>query len=671
MVLTGLAKAIRPTKKVPFPLWLPQNIVLVDGEQKGRMWSAQDAPYLVEPAECLDLSHPCNMVTIEKSQQTGASILAMAWALYIADQAPDNILYGIPGKDLLRDLNSLKLQPLIDEWQRETNKQVIAPTISRSGEGSKTFEKKFAGGSLLLANANTKNDVSGNTSRYGVKDELSKWEMMPDGSDPETLFMGRFTAFRGRKLYKILEISTPEIDSGDDTRSDPTHCRINRSFHAGDQRYWHIKCPECDYEQVQGDHGLLIDYDHPHKSAYLCENCGHHISELERKAAVRQGRYIANHPDDPSRHPSFHIDAFISLMLSYESISEDRIKAESGGEKGQKDYHNLNLGLPYLMKGDAPDYKRLMERREDYQRRIIPEAGLILVAGADVQHNGLYVEVVAFAQDRQSWCVDAQFFEGKTDDHKSGAWLLLDEFYTREFKDVYGNPRRLFGLAVDGGDGGRTNQVLEWTKRRPKCFAIKGRGGFHIPAMSPPAKTDIRKTGKRKRHGSAMLWPVGTWDLRREFYANLHRLGAASGEAVDPSGYCHFGNWLGEEYFKQITALYWVDTIKKGKRIQEWANLRKDDHFFDCRVYAMALAEHFGLSEMTPNQWQELRNTLMPNRVDLLSSDSERIAAGISPETPSVMPSKTQNKPDKQRRDDDKSNSPPQQNGWSNRRRLL
>jgi hypothetical protein len=78
------------------------------------------------------------LVTVRKSQQSGTSILALAWCLCIADREPANVLYGVAGIDSLRDLNSNKLQPLIDAWHKHIRRSVIVPQTSRSGAGSTT-----------------------------------------------------------------------------------------------------------------------------------------------------------------------------------------------------------------------------------------------------------------------------------------------------------------------------------------------------------------------------------------------------------------------------------------------------------------------------------------------------------------------------------------------------
>lgn len=632
----ALADAIRPRPPARFRDWLPANIVLVDGPKKGELWALEDAPYLGEIADCLSIEHPCNLVTVRKSQQTGVSILALAWSLYIADTAPDNTIYGLPSIDFLQDMNSQKLSPLIEAWQKETGKQIIFPTVSRSGAGSTIYEKRFAGGSLMLANANVATDLSGKTTRYGVKDEVSKWQTHVNGDDPETLFFGRFTAFRRTKSFKIFELSTPEIDTGDELGDLPGHCRIDRSFKRSDQRFWNIACVECGHMFKQVYEGFHLDRLHPHKSFYGCPGCGHVVTETERVIGVRGGRYIAT-AHGPDRHPGFHVDAFDSLMMSYEAIAEDVLNHAKAGGLGEKGVFNLVLGLPAKVKGNAPEYERLMERREAFAEMKVPAEGLILVAGADVQHNGIWVVVVAFGEDRQSWVLGVRFLEGATDNPATGAWVKLDEFFAKPLTDAFAGQRKIEALAVDGGDGGRTNQVLEWCRRRANAYAVKGVGGRGIPAISVPAKKSVTKRGKRKRFGSAMMWPVGTWGLKSELFANLHKPGLRSGEPADPPGYVHFGDFLSKEYFLQITAEAFVTEVVRGRFHEEWKRLRPDNHCLDAQVYAMAMAEMLGLSTNGADEWASLRRRLKPmvepDLLDALRAPEAPAAAAPEPMT--------------------------------------
>ena len=604
-------RGIRPPERIRFSEWLPKNLVLIDGPQAGALWNPAGAPYLPGIADCLSDDHPCNLVTVRKSQQTGASVLALAWCLYVAQHEPANMLYAVPGLDALRDINGQKLQPLIEAWQRKIGRTIIAPQTSRSGEGSTTYEKKFPNGYLALANANSVMDLSMKTVKKGVKDEVSKWDDIPGHGDPEVLFFGRFTAFRRTRDWKILEISTPEIDTGDETKEEQGHCRVDRSFHRSDQRYWFVTCPECGVAFRHEFDRLIIDLHHPQKTVYQCE-CGHHVTESERVIAVREGQWQATQ-EGPDRHPGFHIDAFVSMMMSYEAVAEDWINAQRS-ETGKKDFNNLVLGLPYKFRGDAPDHKRLMERREDgLTRGHVPPRGIMLVAFADVQQRGIWLEVLAIAPNRESWVVDALYLDGDTaDPHGQVYKQLKRETIDREFNDAFGRTRRIDALGVDSGYRAhvvysfvRNNQRVHPDTGRDLILATKGLNGWSRPAIGAPSLVDIDLGGSKIKQG-AKVWGLGTWPLKGAFYSDLHKEGMRSGAPEDPDGYCHFGHWQDEIYFRQITAEH-LENIKIHGRIagRRWVKTG-DNHWLDCRVGNMALAEYLGLSSTTDTQWAAL-----------------------------------------------------------------
>lgn len=608
LIAETLAGRIRPPLPIPLSRWLPENLVLVDGPASGSFWRAEGAPYLTEIADCLTDDHPCNLVTVRKAQQTGASILALGWSLYVADREPANMLYAVPGLDALRDINGQKLQPLIDAWQKKKRRTVFVPQTSRSGAGSTTYEKKFPGGYLSLANANAVMDLSMKTVKKGVKDEVSKWGDIPGFGDPETLFFGRFTAFRRTKDYKILEISTPEIDSGDEMGEAVGHCRIDRSFRRSDQRFWHCACPECGSLFVHDFAQFRIDRDRPSRSAYECKDCGHLISEAERVLGVREGSWIAR-AAGPDRHPGFHIDAFISLMMSYEAIAEDWIKAQKS-ETSRKDFSNLVLALPYRFKGDAPDYKLLMERREEgLTRGTIPPAGLILTAGVDVQMRGIWVEVLAHAPNRRTWPVEVLYLDGDTDSPDAPVFGKLTAILNREWADAFGGARRVDAMAIDSGY--RTHVVYAWARQnqrmhpdtgRDVILPVKGLENWGRPAIGTPTLVDIDLAGRKIVRQGAKVWGVGTWPLKADFYSKL-AIARPDLPGMAPDGYCHFGLWLDDVYFRQLTAEHLEDIKVRGRTIgRRWVS-SGDNHLLDCRIYNMAMAEYLGLSSTTEAEW--------------------------------------------------------------------
>lgn len=610
LVTRTLASLIRPPEPLPFEVWIEREVELIDGPYAGSPFSFSGAPALREIAQCLNEDHPANEVTVRKGQQSGVTTLAEAWCLYIASRMPANTLYALPGIDALRTLNSTKLQPLIDAWHQKIGRTVILPQVSRGGIGSTTYEKKFAGGYLALANANAVMDLSMNTARFGVQDEVSKWQEIPGFGDPEELFDGRFTAFRRTRTYKKFRFSTPEIDSGDETGEGEGHCRIDRHFRRSDQRYWNVPCPECGQLFVHKPDRFIIDLKHPHKSVYQHE-CGHHISEPERVIAVRSGHWKPT--VDVPNHPGFHYDAFVSLLMSFEAIAEDTIRAKS--ELQKKSLANLVYALPYRFKGDAPEWEKLRARVEPHLKRgHVSAKGLLLVAFADVQMRGLWIEVVAFAPNGESWSVDAFYIDGDTARSEGPVFeQLRKETLDRKFPDAFGQTRSIDALGIDTGY--RTHVVYDWVRKAQRAhpetgreiiLATDGLDGWGRPALGQPKLRDIDLDGQKVKQG-VKVWGMGTWPLKATVYSDLRvTLPEGATPATAPDSYCHFGSWNDDVYFKQLTAERLADIKVKGiVRGSRWEKTR-ENHYLDCRVGCRALAEYLGLGSMTPDQWAQL-----------------------------------------------------------------
>ncbi len=137
----------------------------------------------------------------------------------------------------------------------------------------------------------------------------------PRFGDPKTLCReGRLTAFQRTEDYKILEISTPEVDMGDDTLKDAWALRIDASLPRSDQRYWNVACPNCRRLMVFEDDRLRIDRESPQHTRYECR-CGYLISEPERVLAVRNAK-AEEEAGSPQSRARACIQAFTSTPSS-------------------------------------------------------------------------------------------------------------------------------------------------------------------------------------------------------------------------------------------------------------------------------------------------------------------------------------------------------------------
>jgi phage terminase large subunit GpA-like protein len=245
-----------------------------------------------------------------------------------------------------------------------------------------------------------------------------------------------------------------------------------------------------------------------------------------------------------------------------------------------------------------------MARREDYRMGHIPPEALLVTAAADVQMRGIYVEVLAHAPDQRSWVMFVDYLDGPTTKVNEGAFVALTELYRREWPDAFGNRMRVDEFGIDAGY--HTDAVYEWTRRHPGTKALKGLDGWGRIPLGVATDQDVNYGGRKVR-GGAKLRGVGTWSLKLKFYEYLAMQPIADKAAlVFPPGYCHFGQFLEENYFKQITAEYLEEEIHRGRKRKFWKERPgyPDNHWLDCRIYNLALASPY-FASLTADDWAD------------------------------------------------------------------
>jgi phage terminase large subunit GpA-like protein len=595
LIAASLAAVIMPAEKLDAVEYAKKNMVVPDGPRAGDLWDDSLTPYIREPLLMTMLDSGHNEIAVRKSAQTGFTTLLLASVAHSIALDPCRMMIVQPTTNALAEFNREKLSVMVQSSPALREK--VRDQTSRSGEGSTALAKRFPGGSLKLAIANSAADLRSSTIRKAFLDEVDEYPEDLDGQgDPFAMIEARQESFLASGDWFRAYISTPTVKGSS---------RIDTLFEAGDQRYWNMPCPGCGahFKFVFDRKFFRFNDEFPHDPYYATPCCGTIIQPHEKIALVKQGQWIAEKPR-PGAYPSYHFDALTSPFVPWEKIVA-RFVACNGDPQKLKAFFNLTLGLAYDMKGDAPDHIRLMERRDSSLKRgHIPPQGVILVMTADVQLKGIWYLVKAFGPDRQSYRVDAGYLEGATDDPHGGAFLQLEELRTKQWPDAFGGRRQVDAFGIDTGY--RAHVVYTWCRGKAGVFPLKGLDGWSRPPMGQPTPQEINFNGKRIKNG-VMLWGVGTWSLKGAFYANLRKEGRAAGHDFDPPGYAHFGAWMDEEYFKQITSEFLGVEKFKGRQRQKWIpRIGYENHLLDCEVYGDALGDYLGISRMTPEEWKTL-----------------------------------------------------------------
>lgn len=580
--------------------WAAKKFRVPDGPFAGKLWNPDLTPWWIEPLDAMGPDSPHNKGVVRKGAQSGATVFGLAFLAHSIVFDPCRMMVVQPTDTLLTKFSRGKLQPVIDKCA--DLKKLVRSQTSRSAAGSTTYIKAFPGGELNLALASSANDLSGDTVKKILKDEVDRYPEDVGGEGPPSkLIESRRKTFSVTGDWKELAISTPTIKGASE---------IDEEFEKGDQRWWHIVCPDCGAKVPVLWKQLQYNREPPYRPEYVMQCCGiprgeREMRRLIRNAAKDGGGWVPLNP--AGEWLSWHFDDLTSPFETWDNIVRLWIDAEGDPAK-EASFTQRTLARAYEAKGDARDHAELMERRESYRPGVIPPKALLVTAFADVQHNGIWVEVVAWGWDKQSWTLYAGFLPGDTTDHHSGAFATLHEqIYTKRWPDSFGRSWPIDAMGIDSGDNqdGRAHQVYAFCRTRHSCFATRGVPGWSAPALGTPSKKQVVLAGKRD--GMVQVWPIGTWSLKSVWYTNLEKVPFKDKQPVDIPGACHFGDFLDEGYFLQVTSEY-LDTKRiNGRPHQEWKTIgKRENHLLDCRVGNMAMAEAAHISARTPEQWAML-----------------------------------------------------------------
>jgi phage terminase large subunit GpA-like protein len=474
-----------------------------------------------------------------------------------------------------------------------------------------------------MTGANSAVGLRSTPARYIFLDEVDAYPASADEEgDPVSLAEARSLTFAHRR--KVFLASTPTIRG---------LSRIEREYEASDQRRYFVACPHCGIPQWLKFERLRWEKGRPETAAYHCESCEAAIAEHHKTAMLEGGAWRATAASADPSTIGFHLSALYSPVgwLSWERIAR-AWEGCQGSDEAIRAFRNTILGETWVETGEAPDWRRLADRREAWRPGTVPAGGLILTAGADVQRDRIEVDVWAWGRGLESWLVEHVVIEGGPEN--AAAWAGLTALLARTWRHAGGADLPIARLAIDTGY--ETSAVYGWARAQgaAQVAPVKGVEGFNRASpVAGPTFVDATVGGRRLRRG-ARLWTVAVSTFKAETYRIL-RLERPTAEeiaagAAFPSGTVHLPDWADDEWLKQLTAeeLVTVKT-KRGFTRLEWQKLRERNEALDARVYARAAAWIAGLDRWTEARWADLEAQLGVDGDD--RADAPTAAGAVRP----------------------------------------
>lgn len=562
---------------------IPQGLSALPGK-----FSWDVTPYLKEIADCLSASSPVQEAYIAKGAQIGYSVGVLENSIgYIVDAEPGPALYATGDQSMAEQSGALRIDRMLQSAGIADKIFSQVETKSNRATGRTKLTREFPGGFLMSVGPNSAAKLRQNSVRYLLLDEIDAYPEDTQGEgDPIKLMMRRTDSYEA--IRKIIGGSTPTIMGSS---------RIWELYLCGDQRKYYVPCRHCGTMQPLEWKHLHWDTDENGKLVYEsvryeCPHCGGAWKNTDKAYFLPRGEWRPTASPSKPNLRSYHISALYSPvgMRSWESAVQEWLEAQGDSAK-LRVFVNTFLGEPFVEKGEAPAYERIMLRRENWHaesRRLdhgtagniwfesdAPAEKILLVTiGADVQQDRIECEVTGWGEDKESWSLGYFMFYGNPRDASDTCWQDLTEVIQKK------HAGRVPALTlVDSSYS--SDSVYEF------CAQFGGRGVL------------ASQGADRTQHGKVFaLFPVkgtnaqrvdlNTDYLKQEVYSSLNKI-RASDTAPFPAAYCHFSADYGEHYFKMLTAEERMAEKQRrtGYTRWIWHKVRDRNEALDCRVYAL------------------------------------------------------------------------------------
>lgn len=606
--------------------WADQFRVLpAKGSPRPGPWRTSLVPYMREPM--LDYTDPkVDQIVLMFASQMSKTEFQINCMGYTIDVDPTPMMFAFPSGDLAKRVNQKRITPCLLE------SPALARHLTGSPRDAQTMAINFDTCTLQFIGANSASGLSSEPIGRVFGDEIDKWPQEIRG--------------RGGAEGSALGLLRQRLDAFDNTKliltSTPTEegIGIHDEYTKSDQALYHVPCPHCGAfqhlhfytdggggvrweggtgaELDERDHAELVE--HVKTTAwYQCEKCEERIgSEHKTKMLslgkwVRQGQTI-NPDGEIVGEPSvvgirgYHVSKLYSPFRTFGDVASNFVRL-----RGQVDrsFVNGDLGEPWRESGERAEDDLVIrlattpiDNEEPYRLGEVPDGVIVITGTIDVQVDVCYWQIDGWGVGESHWLLDygvetcpeivSKHAKAEGDPEVRAAlmrdsWALMHKVVDRKLTmKSSGAPVGVKIWSIDSGD--RTGEVYQFASQH-KGRVLPTKGSDQI---SQPWKVSRSDPAKFKMSTSVpiLLMNVNHW--KDQVWSRMHR---------QPP---QWGAWrwpvdIGREYSRQLASEQRVQkSLPNGKFRYVWKPRpgRKDNHWWDTTVGALAVADHAGFRDL-------------------------------------------------------------------------
>lgn len=528
-------------------------------------------------------------IVLKTSTQIAKTQSILNCVSYVIDQDPGPALFVSANETEAKNLSNDRLIPQI------LSSESVSSHMTAYKNDLKAMHMRFDRMILYMASADSPSALSGKPIRYLFMDEINKFPVFSGKeANPCDLAIERLRTYMQSK--KIIEASTPTTKTG----------RISVDYELSDKRKYYVPCVHCGVYQLllfphikfhEGERNAeKIEKD---KSAwYECPHCKGKIKFMDKIRMINKGVWC---PDGCSVDKDGHIQGEIpvnsyrgywinclySPWLTFSEIAAKFLRSKDKPEM-LMNFTNSWLAEEWEEKIQGTDENKIksciVKTNGD---GIVPEGGIILTAGVDVQKDHFYYVIRAWGHSWRSWLVKAKQVETWEDIENE----VLSPSLVFNSANLNIPP---FPIRVACLDSGNDSETVYQHCLAYRDFARPIKGVDSLRKIGVPFRaTTLEKfpSNGRPIPGGLTLWSLDTDYYKTKIYRWIN---------ADEKRWFLYGT-IFQDYEKQIMSEKIITRDKNGKARTCWSTSSHGvaNHYLDCEVYAAAAAEMMRVYTLT------------------------------------------------------------------------
>lgn len=567
--------ALQPPPELTVREWVETHRILPAGSAVPGPKKISNSPNLAAVYDWFG-DYRINEITCQKPAQCGFTDMAVDLILWICENDPSPTALFLADRATAIKLMEYRIKPALKGMGK----------LKKDKKGQKKeatmFECRMSNGFYLMVSWGSSISQTASMSfKYVFCDEINKPGYDVVGEEGNTL--GRIR--ERMETYpdsKFIKFSTPTTENG----------RVTKELENADVIYdFQIPCPDCGefqpltFKNVIWEGGSKATKEQINETArYACAKCGSLWTTVQKNKAVSNGRFIPRIQVENPKHIGLQLHRLSSLFKGgyLENMIDRWIKAQKDGPSEIQNVVNSIFGEPWINKVSEPESERIGQLKKcfaDYDSMTVPSEAVALVAGVDVQQEGFWFRIRAFAADMTSWGI----YEGYVTE-----WEELENILFSTY-----DGKRIWRCLIDtGGTKGedksisRTEETYNFIRRVQKMgMKIMGAKGS---SYSMPTKIKVGSPIDKTPSGKPIVGGIRIVQINTDAFKDIFWWRVDKSNESLPGGLYFYRN-TPDSVLKQYTAEIKVQTKDGG---YDWVNEKKKaNHLFDCEVLCFACVD--------------------------------------------------------------------------------